>query len=284
MARTVDEIYNSIITEKEKYASLNNLTNTRNTSVWRSIYYSVAVAISVFEQLNDLFIRDLKKIRDQLPVGTRYWYKEIMLKFQLGYSLVYNRSTYRLEYPIIDEDAQIIAAASALNEGDNVVIKVAKYTDDTKSELTNLNVNEFNSVNFYLNDYKFAGVTTKLISLEADMLRLNIDIKVDKSLINNEGQSVDDENVYPVEDAINLFLFNEAKSDFDSTFKLQNLISEIKDVEGVLNLNVTGCSAKPTTAVNFLDILDTQFLTYQSTAGYIKIDSGYTLRDNINYV
>lgn len=283
MARTISEIYQEMLDEKSKYSSLNNLNSTSQTAIWRSIFYVIAVVIASLEQLQDVFKTEITTLAKSLPVGTTKWYAQKALEYQEGYSLTYNRSTGAIEYSVIDTSAQIVKVASSVNENDTVVIKVAKYTDDELS-LTALTQSQLTALSSYINDIKFAGTLTKVISLPGDLMRLNISVLIDKTKINNLGQSVTDTNKYPVEDVINQYLLDFSITDFNAEFALINLIDVIQKTDGVKNVNITSAKAKPYNATSFLDIFDTEFNTYQSNAGYIVIDPDYTLRNNIIYV
>jgi len=282
MARTINEIYDEMLLEKSKYSSLNNLSNTSSTSIWRSIMYVVAVIIALHEQLLDAWKTEMTTYAESLAVGTKEWYAQQLLLYQDGYNLEYNNRTGKLEYPIIDESARILVAGICINEGNVAVLKTAK--DNGSGSLTGLTETEHQSVIEYIDDFKFAGTYTRLYSYNGDDLKLSLDVKVNTSKININGQSVLNSEVYPIEEAITNFLTNSAKENFDSTFRLINLIDAIQQVDGVTNLNITLAQAKPDTEVNYVDILLTQFKTYTSLAGYLKIDSTHSLRDNITYI
>lgn len=269
MARTVQTIYQQMLDEKAKYSSLNSLNNTRNTAIWRSIYYSIAVCISVFEQLNDLFKTELLQTAETLPIGTRYWYAQQMLNYQVGYKLQYNRETGRLEYPTIDEESRLIAGANVTSEADTVVIKVCK--DDGTGILTNLTEQEIATCRSYIDDFKFAGTITRLISLPGDNLKLSFRVKIDKNKINSLGQLVSDDTIYPVEDAVSSFIYNFGTTSFDDEFLVIKFIDDIQMVDGVINVIVENCECKPASNTEYLDVLTTQFETYKTEAGYLQL-------------
>ena len=281
MARKTQEIYQTILDEKAKYSSLNGLTNTASTAIWKTIFYVVAVVIASYEQLQDVFKNELLSSADNLQVGTRIWYAQQMLNYQEGYNLIYNRSNGRLEYPIVDDSSKIIVGATCINESDTVVLKVCKSSGST---LTNLDSTQISSVNYYINDFKFAGTNTRLISLPGDYLKLKIKVKVNQTKINIQGQSLLDITKYPIEDAINTFLYEFGTENFDNEFKIVDFIDSIQSVDGVNNVVITEAEAKPASELIYINILSNEFETYQPNAGYLQIDPSQQLRTNIIYL
>lgn len=282
MARSVATIYQSMLDEKVKYSSLNNLSNTSSTAIWKTWFYCIAVVIASFEQINDVFKKELTDMATLLPVGSKTWYAQKMLDYQEGYTLVYDRELGQLKYNTIDNSTKVIIGASCVNESDTVILKVAK--DDGTGSLTNLTTEQVTSVNQYINDFKFAGVVTRLVSLPGDWLKLTMSIKVDKTKINTLGQLVSDTTKYPVEDTIVNYLKSFATTQFDDEFILIKLTDALQLTDGVINVNYTLVEAMPQTGTSYLDILATEFKTYKTTAGYLIIDPTHTLRTNINYV
>lgn len=268
MARTVKTIYNEILTEKSKYTSLNNLSDTRDTAIWRTIYYVVAVAISVFEQINDVFRAEIIELADTLPIGTRFWYATQMRNYQEGYKLVYNRELGKLEYPTIDEESKIVRGASCINESDTVVLKVNREVDGV---LTNLSNTQAESCRYYINDFKLAGTITKLVSLPGDDLKIGVRVVINKNKINSLGQSVTDNSIYPVEVAISDFLYKFGTESFDDVFLLINLVDAIQEVDGITNVVVTQCEAKAHSGLNYINILNTELHEYITESGYLKL-------------
>jgi len=282
MARTVTQIYNEILTEKSKYSSLAGLTNTSATAIWRTFFYAIAVVIATSEQLRDVFQTNLLAIAETLPTGTNKWYAQELLKYQEGYTTSFNRTTGKVEYAVEDENARILIAATAETEGPNLVLKCIK--SDGNGGGKELSAMEYESVYRYIQDFKFAGPVVLLVSDPGDILRLEMNVEVDATIINSIGQSMTNSSVYPVEDVIQEFLISYQNSNFDSTFVLIKLIDAIQEVSGVKNVVVTTAQAKKHSGQVFTDILANNLQKYNTWSGWLKIDSTYTLRDNITYI
>ena len=90
MARTIKQIYDAMITEKETFSSLNtlvpnpdtaqtflsDLTTSSKVAIWRLMFWVVAVAIWSHEQIFDQHKAELIEIGNNLITGTKRWYKE----------------------------------------------------------------------------------------------------------------------------------------------------------------------------------------------------------------
>ena len=282
MSRSVSEIYNSILEEKAKYQSLESLNSTSNAAIWRSIYYVTAVAIATAEQLRDVFQTEMLETAATLPTGIPNWYAAQTLLYQEGYALTYDRETGKVGYETLDEEAQIVEVATCESENTNVVIKVAK--SDGTDGLEELTSTELISVTNYVNQIKFAGTVTTVLSLPADLLKLEANISIDPTIINSLGQSVADTSIYPVEDAINDFIKSYGLLNFDSTFKLVELTDAIQQTSGVSNVAITTAEAKASGGTTYLDIFATELNTYKAASGYLAIDSAFPLIDGLTYI
>ena len=68
MTRSVDEIYNALVAEKQGHRELDVLNNTSVTSIWRLMLYVVAFAINVLETLWDAYKSEVNtKIEAMTP-------------------------------------------------------------------------------------------------------------------------------------------------------------------------------------------------------------------------
>jgi hypothetical protein len=270
MARSVDTIYNLMLTEKTKYASLEKLNNPSLVAIWSTIFYIVAIAINLHEQLWDFFKSDLELTARDLPTGTKYFYGQKSKEFQNGYTLQYNSDLGRLEYSAIDEEARIIQVVSSEVEDRNLILKVAK--SDGADGIEKLSSAELDSFKSYINDIKFVGTPVLCRSDDADDIKFEFNIKVDKNVIKLTGESVSETGVYPIKNKIQEYLITFQNENYDSLFVLTNIIDAIQSVDGVYNVVCKMCGAKKWSAVDYIDVFDTDLQTYQSWSGYFSFD------------
>lgn len=282
MARDLETIQESILTQKEQASSLNglevlttretqsldNLTSDSKVSIWRLWVYIMSLAIYSFETIMDAFEVHIKSLIADNQIHTSRWYQERILEFQLGFDLDRNIGAYNNEgvEASVVEESKIIDSASVESLEGFLRIKVAKVEN---GELTRLNDTELQALSAYINIVKDAGTKLILVSQEPDLLRINIDICFDPLVIDSTGARIDGTNDNPVKEAIETYLYN---LEFNGEFVTKTLETQLEAVEGVLIAETESVSSQ-FASNDFVEIDK----TYVSNAGYMILDE-----DNIN--
>lgn len=191
-----------------------------------SIIFSViASAMFVVESLFDTHKTDIESKLAERMAHNKMWYKNKALAFQYGHSLV-PESDY---YEPIDTNAQIIKHASVDETDDGFLqIKVAKESEESLEALTETEQTAFTG---YMAKVKDAGVNIRVISQEADHLRLVIDIYYDPIVLGETGNRLDGTNNSPVQQAISKYLEN---LPFNGEFTIMALTDALQAVNGVV--------------------------------------------------
>lgn len=187
MSRTIAEIYDEIIAEKESQTALSGLTPDPETSlglltelssgsrvaIWRLWAYITAVAIWTHEQVFEIFLEEAEAIAAAAPAGTARWYQKKVLEFQFGDTLQYLNNQY--VYDPITPANQIVTRCAVQDRGDGVVvIKVAKGSTPAP-----LSAPEKTALEGYIAKIKFAGTRVAVLSQAADEIDLDYDIYYD---------------------------------------------------------------------------------------------------------
>lgn len=278
MARTIDEIFNDIITEKETFSSLDglepkpdssqtfldDLTSTSKVAIWRLLFRVQATAIFIHESLFDTFKSDVEeRALEIIPATTRFYVIEA-LKFQLGDELIFEDGTFKFEDSTSAAAIakQIIAQASARDINEVVTLKIAK--DDGSGGLEKLSTVEKTAFEAYLNKIKIAGVKTIVISDDPDLLKVAYTIEFDPLVMKDTGLLIED-GTSPIQEAIDGYIEG---LPFDSTFKVMELTDAIQAARGVINAVADVIEAK-FGALNFEDILAVPTEIYLPNAGYL---------------
>ena len=182
-ARSVKDIFDEMVAEKEKYPSLAPLTNNRDTSVWRNLFMVVAKTINAVETSLEAKVNDLTEVGNSRPVGTNKWYADEFKKFQYGYDLVYDTSLGRWTYRNLDESAQIIKSCSVTAEGRQLLIKTAKMNSDGDA-LVGLDNDEKTAFLAFVSKVILVGTGVQSrVTADGDLLRLTINIKVNPNIL-----------------------------------------------------------------------------------------------------
>lgn len=268
MARTILNIYDEIINEKENQTSLsgllptgetstnllNDLTSNSKVAVWRLWAYTVAVAVHIHETYWDLFLQRAKEILLNAPTGTPAWYQKMVYLWQFGDNMTWDGSKYA--YDPIDKTKRIVSRCAIEERGDGVVvIKVAKGT----SNLEKLTNDEIAALESYVHKIKFAGTRAAVFSLNPDQLNIQYDIYYDPIIPLPQVKS-------NVTGAIDIYLKN---LPFNGKFSVTKFTDALQSAEGVKdpiylqssfipdNGNATDFSVEFTPAAGWIELSDT---------------------------
>lgn len=283
MSRTIKQIYDDMITEKETFSSLSSLVPNPDTSqtflsdlttmskvaVWRLLFWVVAVAIWSHEQIFDIHKAEIEARANELITGTLRWYRDQALRFQYGDALIWDSTNLKFGYADGSTGPKIVSNASVLEVGAQLRIKIAK--DDGSGGLEPLSVGEATAFESYINSIKFAGTNISITNISADKLKLEIIINYDPLILTSTGELILTPGTFPVEDAINNYIKG---LPFDGTFNRNALIDVIQAVNGVIDPEIL--STEATTGSNPYAPTGQN---YVADAGYMVIDPAFPLND-----
>ena len=261
--RSINQIFDSIISEKNSKSELINLNNTSKSSIFSNFYYINAVSQFVLEQIMQNHQNDINNIIARSYVGSTAWYSFIAKNFQYNYNLIIDPS-YVIKYETIDESAKIIGSANCSENAANLILKIRGKNSDI------LNLNEYTAFQSYINKIKFAGTRILIRNTAADNLKLYLTIIYSGQYKLSDVQTA-------VENIINNYINN---LNFDSNFYLNKLIDQLQNSIYVIDPqpNINLCQvAPPGQSYSQLPFI------YSSYSGYLKIDPNFTLSETINY-
>lgn len=162
MAKTIKQWEQVLIDAKDADADLDGLTDNSVVAKWKRLIGYFAQAANLLEGLWDAKKIELEAIAAASQAGTDQWYAARIKEWQYGYALT--EQDGKLSYLINDDDAKLVAAVAVIS-GSPLQIKVAKLNG---SNLEPLTLAELVSLNFYIQDIKFAGTNHELYSSDAD--------------------------------------------------------------------------------------------------------------------
>lgn len=277
MARSIEEIYDQMITEKETKATLsgllpvgsgntyqdllNDITSLSKVGNWRLWIYIHAFGTFVLETLFDQFKADVEILKSQSIYGTEDWWIDRMFDFQFGDPLVIIDvdGVSTLGYDPVNTANQIIKAAAISSAAGVSTIKVAK---EVTGELVALDTGEITAVLSYKDKIQPAGVKVSVISLNSDLIKTFADIYF--NAVYDQAEIMTN-----VEAAINDYYKN---IEFGGIVNVNKLIDAVQAVEGINDMQITDLQAKA--AGGTYQVIDREYLT---SAGYIKTDPAFGL-------
>ncbi|MEK0371177.1 MAG: hypothetical protein QQN55_08505 [Nitrosopumilus sp.] len=279
--RTIKEIEDAMILDKESRPELNGLNSTSQVAIWRNLIFSFAVASSLNEISQEEFQKQVEERALEIPTGTERWYASESLNFQDGDALEFIDGN--VVYPIIDESKRIIILAAADKENGFLVIKVAKL--DVAGNAIAITPTELTSFKEYWSQKKFACTPLAFVSQESDKAIIDYRIGVNATVINPvTGESLTTPGIFPVKDAINEFLKTFQAENFSSIFRIMKLTDAIQSVAGVENAVAQSVQIKPFDGV-YTEVITEINEEHLTQAGYITVSTtgGETLDDTLTY-
>lgn len=238
MARTINQISDSIIARIVSEPKLAGLTSSSKTSVWGLIVYCVSFGIWVLETLFDTHKAEIDTALANQKKGSKLWYRNMALAFQYGFDLITDSDQFNnIGYTAEQIEASKIIKYAAVTESDaesRLIIKVA--TENAAEVLAPINETEKLAFDYYIDEINYAGVKYTIINYAPDRLQLNLTIKIDPKVIDTSGtkilMSATDVGTKPVESALAEFM---KELPFDGNLVLNALIDKLQKIQGVVN-------------------------------------------------
>ena len=278
--KTLDELFNEILTNKVNYPSLIGITNDTNindnqtllselnseTDVARWIHICRLVAESEYN-LQSWIQNSKNEFTTLLESRGNAWNLEaisyIAKQFQSGDIVICDQSTNFIPtYNPVNTSHQIIKSCTAEFFGSKVRLKICGKTNNI---LTDTELTEFKQ---YMDAVKPNNKYT-YVNKESDKL------KFIATIIYN-GQTDLQILKTNVETAINKYIQNIS---FNSYLYTNFLIDAIQSVNGVFNIEIQTLESREDNETNFTPVVN----SIRSSAGYFNIDSNYPLSIYLNY-
>lgn len=236
MARTITQIHNAMLQDIASNEVLSTaLTSNSLYAIFRLFTFIIASAIFILEGFFDQHSQEINAMIYNQKSGRVSWYKTMALNFQYGFDLVQDKDYFDNGSASSSEiEASKIIKYCAVSESDNesrIIIKIAGETAGALSHFTD--TDQVEAIEAYFKEIKWPGKIT-IINYKADKLFLNIQIKRDALVINNQGMSILDGN-YPVVEALQEFM---KELPFNGELKLSALVDKMQGIPGVLDATV----------------------------------------------
>tara|TARA_R110000796_G_scaffold96178_3_gene201793 strand:+ start:594 stop:1460 length:867 start_codon:yes stop_codon:yes gene_type:complete len=274
MARSIETIYNELMTIKLSQPDLTDLTPNPSTAadlkndltsesvvaVWRLWLWIMAVATHTHELLFDKHILDVEAIHDGREWGTLKFLHDRTLLFQLGDAFDWNGVQF--VYDPITPANQIVKRCAVVVSGFQVLFKVAKL--DGNGDPEKLSVAEISALETYVDRIVYAGTQFVIISDDPDDVKVDLSLVFDPLIISPNGSLITDPAVFPVVDAINGFIKNLS---FNGVVNITELVDYLQLIDGVVDPTMNSMSSK-FGGYNYAPIV----MNYHTFAGHAVLD------------
>ena len=274
MSRTIKDIYNEAVAERNKRLELSEFKSDSKMSVMNGILWVVAAVIYSFETLLDVFAVDITEAINGRVNGTPNYYANALLQYQHGDELIVREDGLAFGYAAVDESKRIITQVSYVESTDDQNIDsklILKVATGTKGNLEAIPAEELVPINAYIGKLKFAGTRVEVISTKGDVLIPRLTVFYDGAI--PESEMYDAIEVQLKEYVMNI--------EFDAAVYVSRLTDAIRKAEHVTDVFIDE-SATPEQGV-FIACHDTDGniqpmqrvlrMTY-TASGYLKESSG----------
>lgn len=231
MSRTIKEIYNQAVAERNKRLELTEFSNDSKMSVMNGILWVVSAVIYSFETLLDVFAVDITEAINARINGTPAYYANALLQYQQGDELLVREDGLAFGYANVDERKRIITRVSYIESTDdnNIDSKlILKIATGYKGNLEAIPAEELVPINAYIGKLKFAGTRVEVISTKGDVLVPRLTVFYDGA--------IPEEEMY---DAIEALLKEYVMEiDFDAAVYVSRLTDALRRAEHVRDVYI----------------------------------------------
>lgn len=233
MSRTIKEIYNEAIAERNRRLELTEFASDSKMSVMNGILWVVAAVIYSFESLLDVFAVDISEAINGRINGTPAYYANALLQYQQGDELTVREDGLAFGYANIDETKRIVTQVSYMESTDDrnldskLILKVAT---GAKGSLSAIPPKELAPINAYINKLKFAGTRVEVISTKGDVL-------IPRLTVFHDGAVPESEVYDSIEEQLNAYMMD---IDFDAAVYVSRLTDAIRRAKHVTDVHIDG--------------------------------------------
>jgi hypothetical protein len=264
--KTTDEILVEMDAAQANFPVLANLDSTSDTSFFVSLKRFFALLMQMLYAEWDRFKLEVETIISANTAGSLSWYVTQLKSFQYGdtVSIIGGRVGYEVQ----DETKRIVVQVTATEDvGGRITFRAAKTGEDANQALT---ADELDALKTYVGKVKFAGVVCDTISMDADDLKLQGTVKVDRQIFKSDGSLLADPTKFPVRDAIVAYLKALPEN---SVLNNTSLTDQVQKVRGVRDFTISLSATRRPTLTDWTNYAQEVL----SQAGHMKLHNDSNL-------
>lgn len=268
MSRTIKDIYNEAVAERNKRLELTEFASDSKLSVMNGILWVAAAVIYSFETLLDVFAVDISEVIDSRINGTPNYYAHALLQYQQGDELIVREDGLAFGYVQVDETKRIITQVSYVESTDDSNLDsklILKIATGTKGSLSAISAEELVPINAYIGKLKFAGTRIEVISTKGDVL-------VPRLTVFYDGAIPEAEMYDAVEERIREYIMG---IDFDAAVYVTRLTDAIRRAEHVTDVYIDESAVPEQGVFIACHDADGQILPLQRIGRMAHTASGY---------
>lgn len=242
MSRTIRDIYNEAVAERDKRLELKEFGSDSKLSIINGMTWVVSAMIYSFETLLDVFAVDISNVINNRVNGTPVYYANALLQYQKGDELVVREDGLAFGYAATDETKRIVTQVSYTESTDDSNLDsnldsklILKVATGTKGNLSAIPAEDLVPINAYISKIKFAGTRVEVISSDGDVLIPRVTVFYDGAVMESE-----------ILDAIEAELKEYVMAiDFDAAIYVSKVVAAIRKAEHVTDVYIDTDSVPP---------------------------------------
>ena len=231
MSRTIKQIYEEAIAERNKRLELSEFASDSKLSILNGITWTFAAVVFSFESILDVFAIDISNVINNRINGTPTYYINALLQYQKGDELLVREDGLAFGYANVDETKQIVTQASYMESSSDVNLDnklILKVATGEKGKLQSIPQEELMMIQAYINKIKFAGTRIEVTSQEGDVL-------IPRVSVYHDGAVLESEMYDKIEEKLNEYMMNVK---FDSTIYVSDIIAAIRSADHVTDVHI----------------------------------------------
>jgi hypothetical protein len=263
----LNELYTVITNEVAADVNLAGLTSPSKTAEFNLWKYVKSALSYIQEAIWDEAKDEMQTIVDSAIPGTEKWMQKEIKKFQYGDALSFDTVTAKYFYAIIDATKQIVKRCALNSAGGLTTIKVA--TEDGSGNPIALDALQLNALRSYVDQIKWAGSNTQVVSFDSDKLNAPITIYYNGTILLSDLKPL-------IEAAFNNYLAN---LPFNGEYNITKHQDSLQAVPNVIDVVMGNIQAKADSG-SYGSVIR----VYYPASGYIEKDPAITFDTMITYV
>lgn len=231
MARTIKQIYDEAVVERNKRLELSEFSSDSKLSILNGITWTFAAVVFSFEAILDVFSVDISKVINNRINGTPTYYINALKQYQKGDEILVREDGLAFGYAENDSTKQIVTQASYMESHSDVNLDnklILKVATGDKGNLHAIDIEELTMIQAYINKIKFAGTRIEVTSGEGDVLVPRVSVYYDGAVMESVVYDL-------IEERLNVFM-QDIK--FDSTIYVSDIIAAIRSAEHVTDVYI----------------------------------------------
>lgn len=245
MTRTIAEIKDSMTTDLMRNPDVARAygfetgaafsSHFSKVSVESLLFYIVACAVWVLENLFDQHRRDVEQRIEAIIPHRPKWYRDKVLDFMKNKTLVPDTDHYDTE-GMSDGDieaARVVKYAAASESADASILTI-KVAGDAEGKRQPLDTDTEGQLAAYIAEIKDAGVRVNLVNQTADVFHCEVDVYYDAMLLPEAVET-------QCRDTIRNYIEN---LPFNGEYSNMALVDELQKVEGVRIVEMSGATTE----------------------------------------